>query len=310
MKRMLQALLLGTALATTPGLADHASHSAAEVQAGELAISGAFLRATLPRAPVGGGYLTIANQGTEDDRLVSVTAPVGKEVQIHEMANTDGVMTMRQLVGGLPIPAGRTVVLEPGGLHLMVMGLTERLVEGKSMDMVLRFEKAGEVTVRFDILALNTRGMAEDHTGHAAPAGDREGHGMSHDGAGFDQARVEGDEARITGLLKDMFETENAPLSVAPILIEGDTAVIGWSQEDRGGRALLRRDAQGFWRVSLCAGDGLKGEANMAALGVEPEAATRLAAIQAQEEAALPPEQVARFASFDGVMHVDQEGGH
>lgn len=74
MKRMFQAILLGTALAATPASADRSAHSAAEAQMGELTISGAFLRATLPRAPVGGGYLSIANQGMEDDRLVSVAS--------------------------------------------------------------------------------------------------------------------------------------------------------------------------------------------------------------------------------------------
>lgn len=79
MKRMFQAILLGTALAATPASADRSAHSAAEVQMGELTISGAFLRATLPRAP-GGGYLSIANQGTEDDRLVWVASFDGVHV--------------------------------------------------------------------------------------------------------------------------------------------------------------------------------------------------------------------------------------
>lgn len=342
MKPLFCALLLSTALiaapALGPALAQHAGHGshaaetgAAAVQVGDLHLSGAFARATLPRAPVAGAYLTIMNHGADDDRLISATAPVSNEVQIHTMDHKDGVMTMRQLPDGLPIPAGETVVLEPGGLHLMLMGLTGALEKGQSVTIELVFERAGAVPVTFDIRALNARsgaagghGAADGHAGHAHAAPGHSGHGhgghshaghghaghAAHGAATFDQASVQGDEARITGLLQDMFQTPEAPLTVAPVLIDGDLAVIGWSQDGNGGRALLRRDDQGLWRVSLCAGDGLRGEANLIALGVDAPAAARLAAAQAQAEAALPPEQVARFALFEGVLHVDSETGH
>ncbi len=308
MKHLLTALLLGTAFVATSAHADRADHGTAaeQVQAGDLMISGAFARATLPRAPVGGAYFTVMNHGARDDRLLSVTAPVGKDVQIHTMEVKDGVMTMRPLPDGLPVPAGGTVTLEPSGTHLMLMGLTEKLVEGESLDLVLHFELAGDVGVTFPILALNARGPAGGGaSGPETAAPDHSGHGLSHEAASFDQASVPGDEARITGLLKDMFETPETPLTVAPVLIDGDLAVIGWSQAETGGRALLRRDTHGFWRVSLCAGDGLKGETNMIALGIAPEAAARLAVAQETAEAALPPGQVARFALFEGVLTVE-----
>ncbi|WEF24846.1 copper chaperone PCu(A)C [Paracoccus sp. S3-43] len=168
MKHFLRNLMLGTVLAALPALAlpAHAAH--AEVQAGDLTVSGAFARATPPRAPVGGAYLTVTNHGATDDRLVSVTAPVGKAVQMHETAEKDGVMTMRELPDGLPIPAGAAVTMAPAGMHLMLVGLTEPLVEGDTLDMVLHFEKAGDVPVRFDILGIHARGRADRD--HAAPA--------------------------------------------------------------------------------------------------------------------------------------------
>lgn len=165
----MKSLILATALALTAlPMAAAAHDSTAAVQAGSLQITGAFTRATLPRAPVGGGYLTLTNQGAEADRLIGVTAPVGTEVQIHEMTMADGVMTMRHLPDGLEIPAGQTVALEPGGYHLMIVGLSDPLVEGGHLDMVLTFEKAGDVTVPFDIMAINAKaaGAAADHTGH------------------------------------------------------------------------------------------------------------------------------------------------
>jgi len=140
--------LLGTSLAGfgTAGLA-----LAAEVTAGSLTITGGFSRATLPNAPVGGGFLTITNTGSEDDRLLSATSPVAGEVQIHEMKMEGDVMKMAQLPDGLPIPAGQTVTLQPGGFHLMFMQLKQALVEGTKLPVTLTFEKAGTVEVELDI---------------------------------------------------------------------------------------------------------------------------------------------------------------
>lgn len=135
-------------------------------------ISGAFIRATLPRAPVGGAYAAIANPGPEDDRLVSVSAPVGDGAEIHEMTHADGAMSMRALPEGLAIPAGSTVTLQPGGLHIMIHGLTAPLKQGDSLDLTLNFEKAGARKVAFAILAPNARGFPE-----AAPAS---GEGDAH----------------------------------------------------------------------------------------------------------------------------------
>ena len=90
MKKMLflaAALLLaanGTALAQanadpTPDMSAMEADPLAPVTVGDIEITDAFARATLPNAPVAGGYLTITNKGTEDDRLVSATSPAGSE---------------------------------------------------------------------------------------------------------------------------------------------------------------------------------------------------------------------------------------
>ena len=126
---------------------DTAEHAGAAVKLGALEISGAFTRATLPNAPVGGGFLTIINTGAEADRLVSVTTDIAKEAQIHEMAMEGDVMKMRQLKDGLEIPAGESVALEPGGFHLMFMGLNGAIKEGDVVPVTLTFEKAGTVSV-------------------------------------------------------------------------------------------------------------------------------------------------------------------
>jgi uncharacterized protein YcnI/copper(I)-binding protein len=147
----------------------HGHHGAmaapAEIVIGDLTLTGAFTRATLPNAPVAGGFLTIVNTGAEDDRLVTVSADFAKEGQIHEMAMEGDVMKMRQLADGLTIPAGGTVTLEPGGYHLMFMGLNRALTESETVPVTLTFEKAGEITIDLPVA-----GAAADapggHMGH------------------------------------------------------------------------------------------------------------------------------------------------
>ncbi|QQR38811.1 copper chaperone PCu(A)C [Devosia rhizoryzae] len=132
-----------------------------DITFGDLQLNGPFARATLPNAPVAGGFVTIVNTGSEDDRLISATAEIAKDTQIHEMAMEGDVMKMRQLPDGLVIPAGGSVTLEPGGYHLMMMGLSAPLVEGETVPVVLTFEKAGTVT-----LDLHIGGAAADAPTH------------------------------------------------------------------------------------------------------------------------------------------------
>ena len=137
----------------------------APVTVGDLEISGAFTRATLPNAPVGGGYFTITNKGAADDRLVSVSTPAAGTSQIHQMKMDGDVMKMNALPDGLVIPAGQSVSLEPGGYHLMFMDLTRPLVEGQSITVTLTFEKAGAVEVQVPIGSPAAKGP--DHSMHS-----------------------------------------------------------------------------------------------------------------------------------------------
>lgn len=137
------------------------------VKVGDLEITGAFSRETLPNQPAGGGFLTVTNTGTEDDVLVSVTSPVSGRVEIHEMAMDGDVMRMRQLADGLPIPAGETVELKPGGYHIMFMDLQSPFVEGEALDVTLTFAKAGEVPVQLMVGPRDADG-GHQHMNHGA----------------------------------------------------------------------------------------------------------------------------------------------
>src|SRR5437667_8958689 len=113
LSRLAYAVLLSAMLAV-PACAE-------EVKSGDLMISQAWSRATPGGAKVAGGYLTIENKGSAPDRLIGGSADVATKVQVHEMATSNGVMTMRLLDAGLTIEPGKTVKLAPGGYHLMML---------------------------------------------------------------------------------------------------------------------------------------------------------------------------------------------
>lgn len=134
--------------------------TAHEFRSGPIEVVHPWARATPPAAKVGGGYAEIRNNGSEPDRLLSATAEVAGRVEIHEMAMKDGIMTMRPVEGGVPVPADDTAALAPGGYHLMLMELKRPLKAGESFAGTLTFEKAGTVALTFDVQAIGSTGPA------------------------------------------------------------------------------------------------------------------------------------------------------
>jgi copper(I)-binding protein len=116
---------------------------------GGLMITQAWIRATPNGAPTAAAYLTIANRGASPDRLLGGHADGVKSLKPHSMSMSGGVMRMRVLSHGVDVPAGRTVTLAPGGDHLMLEGLTRAFRPGQSVQVQLKFLRAGAVTVMF-----------------------------------------------------------------------------------------------------------------------------------------------------------------
>ena len=112
-----------------------------------LSLSSVQLRATAPGMSNSAAYVQITNQGSTPDRLITAKIEIAKRVEIHSIEMDNGVMRMRPVVGGLPIPAGETVKLAPGGLHIMLMGLTDHLAVGSQHEIVFTFEIGGEIRV-------------------------------------------------------------------------------------------------------------------------------------------------------------------
>jgi hypothetical protein len=138
---------------------------AQDVTAGGLKISAAWTRATPKGAPVGGGYLTITNNGTTPDRLIGGSSDTSTRFEIHNMTMDHGVMKMRPVDAGIEIKPGQTVELKPGGYHVMFVGLKKPFEQGDHVRATLKFEKAGEVLVDFTVEGIGAQSGGMQH-GH------------------------------------------------------------------------------------------------------------------------------------------------
>lgn len=104
-----------------------------------------WVRATPPGAKVTGGFMTLQNDGKTDDVLLSVSSPSADVVEIHQTLEQDGMMQM-QKIDKLPIKAGQAVALQPGGYHLMLIGMRDsKEIKANWITLILKFEKSGEM---------------------------------------------------------------------------------------------------------------------------------------------------------------------
>lgn len=99
--------------------------------------SQAWSRVTPPGADTAAVYVTL--KAPVGDKLIAASTPEAKEVKIHQITMANNVMIMRELVGGLLLPAGEPVPLQPGGYHIMLLGLTSPLTLGQTFPMHLTF---------------------------------------------------------------------------------------------------------------------------------------------------------------------------
>jgi len=146
---------VGAALAAAFFVSSSLAALAKDFTAGAITIEQPWSRATPNGAEVASGYLSIRNTGDSPDRLVSATSEIAGHTSIHQMSMmSDGMMQMRELTDGLPVPAKGSVTLEPSSYHLMFEDLKRPLKDGETFSATLSFEKAGKVDVTFDVKGL------------------------------------------------------------------------------------------------------------------------------------------------------------
>lgn len=161
--KYLAALLLGLAIPMAP----------VEAQTSAVEVTGAWSRATPGGVRTGVAYMEITSKGSTGDRLVAARSDAAARVELHDHIHEDGVMKMRS-VEAIEIPAGSTVKLAPGGLHLMLMELKQPLKAGEELDLTLVFDKAGEVQVTASVEPIGATGPHDHH-------GDHHNHDHNHD---------------------------------------------------------------------------------------------------------------------------------
>ena len=156
-------LILLAGLALSGAGAAHAH----DYKLGRIAIGHPWARPTAEGTKVGAAYLTLENTGGEADSLVGVNSPVAGQAQIHETTDDGGVMKMRQVQGGVALAPGATVAFKPGGYHIMLLGLKQKLDDGQHIPLTLTFAKAGSVEVEVYVEKTaggeHKSGMTHDH---------------------------------------------------------------------------------------------------------------------------------------------------
>jgi copper(I)-binding protein len=161
-KLAVAALLIGF---VAPALAQGADNTSITVEQ-------PWARATPTGAKTGAAYMTLDNKSGTADRLTGASSDVADKLQIHEMKVENGVMQMREVPDGLPIPAGGSVVLKPGSYHVMLIGLKKPLTAGEKIPLTLTFEKAGNISVTVPVQAMNAK---QDKSGMGSMGGMQNG---------------------------------------------------------------------------------------------------------------------------------------
>lgn len=155
MRAVVMALLSGVTLAASPA----AAH---DIAAGAISIIHPIARATVAGRPAA-AYMAIANDGETADRLIGARSPAFAAAELHQSSEEGGVARMAP-VGPVEIAPGDTILLEQGGMHVMLIGATETLRRGDEFPLILIFEQAGEVEVPVRVEDVSAR--EPDHAGH------------------------------------------------------------------------------------------------------------------------------------------------
>ncbi|GAA4022678.1 copper chaperone PCu(A)C [Actimicrobium antarcticum] len=130
--------------------------NAADVTTGDLKISNAHARATVPGQSSAAVYLTIENTGKTADKLTGVATPRAKSAELHTMSMDGTMMKMREVTDIALPPGAKVAMAAGGGYHVMLMGVATPLVAGQQLPVRLTFEKAAPLDIKVRVDALST----------------------------------------------------------------------------------------------------------------------------------------------------------
>ncbi|MBI3505441.1 MAG: copper chaperone PCu(A)C [Proteobacteria bacterium] len=122
----------------------------------------AWARASAGEARTGSAYLTLHNMGNEPDRLLSVSTPVAGKAELHNHIMVGNVAQMRP-VDAIEVSPGSPTVLQPGGLHVMLLDLKAPLKAGQSFPVTLTFARAGKIEATVAVQGLRAPAPTAPH---------------------------------------------------------------------------------------------------------------------------------------------------
>ena len=115
-------------------------------------VSKPWSRATINGAEAGAVFALITG-GDADDKLIAAESAASNFTEVHEHAiGADGVMAMREVQGGIPIPAKGVVELKPRSYHIMLIGLKAPLTKGAKVPVVFVFQRVGRISIEAEVL--------------------------------------------------------------------------------------------------------------------------------------------------------------
>ena len=147
-------ILLSTVLLLTSHLA-----------AAEVNVDGAYVRAVPPGQMNSAAFMQLTNHDNQDISLIAATSDAAKNVELHTHTQDNGVMRMRQ-INEIKLPSEQKVTLQPGGLHIMLIGLTRNLTTGENINLSLTFSDDSQQSLQIpikDIMSMGSHKMMHKH---------------------------------------------------------------------------------------------------------------------------------------------------
>jgi periplasmic copper chaperone A len=129
-------------------------------QGAEVSIGDPYARAVPPGQPNSAVFMSLTNQSGQAQALVGAESTVSEIVELHTHVEEDGMMRMRR-IEQIDVPAGETVTLKPGGLHVMLIGLTQALEPDDAVELTLIFDDGSRIPVQAPVRKIQMQPM--DH---------------------------------------------------------------------------------------------------------------------------------------------------
>lgn len=165
--------LAGCGTESDDPVADPTQSAATDAPSAVLTVQDPWVRATTGTEDpsMSAAFMTLTNDGESDLTVTGASSPVAGMVQLHEMAMVEGEMVMREVEDGIVLEPGVGQLLQPGGMHVMLMELTDELAPGDEVEFTLELSDGSEVEVTAPVKEFteeeghyHSPGTDEDHS--------------------------------------------------------------------------------------------------------------------------------------------------